>query len=83
MRALSHHNNTHTQLHTTTHKGFVAASFANGIFGVVAPIGTAYIGDVYSDDPQKAEEAMGGLMALQMMGGGLGGIIAILTKDMG
>jgi MFS family permease len=63
--------------------GFVGASFLNGVFGCIPPVASAYIGDVYSADPAKSEEALGTLMGLQMLGGGLGGVIAILMEDVG
>mmetsp|Transcript_46454 Transcript_46454/g.129429 ORF Transcript_46454/g.129429 Transcript_46454/m.129429 type:complete len:728 (+) Transcript_46454:189-2372(+) len=63
--------------------GFCGANFANGLFGCSITIGCAYVGDLFEHDPAKKEEVMGTVYGVWMLGGGLGGICAILMESSG
>lgn len=63
--------------------GFNAANFANGLVGASLVVGMAYVGDVYPDDKEKANEELGALMGLMMLGMSAGNVIAILMEEQG
>ena len=62
---------------------FNIANFLNGLFGASTVVATSYIADIYSDDKDKLNEAMGGVMGLAMLGGNAGNILAIAMENAG
>ncbi len=62
---------------------FNIANFLNGLFGASGVVATSYIADIYSDDKDKLNEAMGGVMGLAMLGGNAGNILAIAMENAG
>ena len=62
---------------------FNTANFINGLFGASTVVATSYIADIYADDKEKMNEAMGGVMGLAMLGGNAGNILAIAMEKAG
>lgn len=64
--------------------GFVGANFVANFFGGgINAIAMAYIGDVFATEPAKKDETIGMVIFFFLLGGGLGGILAILMENEG